>query len=215
MDAGTSIQVIGKGGLRGVAQSIPETGTADIQLQSGQHLNVPVAILRRNPDGSYQMPLGPEDLPRARARAGTRPGFSMDVASSLGPGQSVTVPVVQEQVNVGKEKVQTGSVVVQIVPQVQNEHVHMPLAEEHVEVERIPVNEFVAAPRPIREEGDTTIIPVYDEVLVVERRLLLREEVRVRRQRVVREEEHDIPLRTEEVHILRSEPPNSPPAAAG
>ena len=35
----------------------------------------------------------------------------------------------------------------------------------------------------IREEGDTIVIPIVEEMLVIERRLLLKEEVRVRRVR--------------------------------
>lgn len=210
MDAGTPVQVVGKGGLRGVIRNLPQSGNAEVELDTGQRLDIPVSLLQKNPNGTYRIPLSPDDISRVR------PGSQTDVASALDTGQSVTVPVVQEQLHLTKEKHETGRIVVRIVPQVRTEHIHMPLAEEHVQVDRIPVNRFVTTAQPIREEGDTTIIPVYDEVLVVERRLLLREEVRIRRQRITRAEERDIRLRTEEVQILRSEPPphESPPAAA-
>lgn len=210
MDAGTPVQVVGKGGLRGVIRNLPQSGNAEVELDTGQRLDIPVSLLQKNPNGTYRIPLSLDDISRVR------PGSQTDVASALDTGQSVTVPVVQEQLHLTKEKHETGRIVVRIVPQVRTEHIHMPLAEEHVQVDRIPVNRFVTTAQPIREEGDTTIIPVYDEVLVVERRLLLREEVRIRRQRITRAEERDIRLRTEEVQILRSEPPphESPPAAA-
>jgi stress response protein YsnF len=55
------------------------------------------------------------------------------------------------------------------------------LGPEEVEVERVPVGRRVAAPPPLRREGDQTVIPVVEEVTVVERRLILAEEIRVRR----------------------------------
>ena len=71
------------------------------------------------------------------------------------------------------------------------------------EVERIPINAFVDAAPPLREEGDVTILSVVEEVVVTERRLLLREEVRMRR--VVTAETHaeTVVLRTEEATIER------------
>ncbi len=60
------------------------------------------------------------------------------------------------------------------------------LATHGVEVVRVPVGRDLdpgeAMPAP-REEGDVTILPVVEEVLVVEKRLRLVEEVHVRRTR--------------------------------
>ena len=50
-----------------------------------------------------------------------------------------------------------------------------------VVIEHIPMGQFVDAVPPIREEGDVTILPVVEEVLVTERRLRLVEEVCIRR----------------------------------
>ena len=50
-----------------------------------------------------------------------------------------------------------------------------------VVVEHVPMGQFVDAMPPVREEGDITILPVVEEVLVTERRLRLVEEVRIRR----------------------------------
>ena len=35
------------------------------------------------------------------------------------------------------------------------------------DVRRVPVNRFIDGPVPVREEGDVTVVPVYEEVLVV------------------------------------------------
>jgi uncharacterized protein (TIGR02271 family) len=54
-----------------------------------------------------------------------------------------------------------------------------------------------------RIEGDVRVIPVVEERLVVEKRLFLVEEIRVRQRRI--EEEHDVPvtLRRHEVVVER------------
>lgn len=58
-----------------------------------------------------------------------------------------------------------------------------PLFQEDVEVERIPMNRFIDGPVETRQEGDLTIVPVVEEVLEVRKRLLLKEEVHIRRRR--------------------------------
>jgi stress response protein YsnF len=69
----------------------------------------------------------------------------------------------------------------------------------------VPVNQIVEQAQPPRTEGDVTIIPVYEEVAVVERRLMLKEEIHIHRHRTTRKENLSIPLRTEEVEISRSD----------
>ncbi|MFD1693079.1 DUF2382 domain-containing protein [Azotobacter chroococcum] len=63
----------------------------------------------------------------------------------------------------------------------------------------------------VRQEGDVTVIPVLEEVLVVEKRLVLKEELRVRR--VVHEEPHSVPvtLRREQVTVERTPQKSRPP----
>src|SRR5581483_12103193 len=58
------------------------------------------------------------------------------------------------------------------------------LFTEEVQVEHIPVNRIVETRPGVRQEGDVTIVPVIEEVITVQKRLLLREEVRVTRTRV-------------------------------
>jgi stress response protein YsnF len=55
------------------------------------------------------------------------------------------------------------------------------LAEDRVEVTRVPLNREVSAAPSVRTEGEVTIVPVMEEVLVVEKRLVLKEELHIRR----------------------------------
>ncbi len=121
-----------------------------------------------------------------------------------------TVPVVEEHVRVERREVDTA--VVRIRKRVVEEDVAVdPILEsQHVEVERRPVGEFVDEIPAVRREGDVLIIPCVEEVLVVEKRLRLREEVRVRTVREHRREHHEVRLRREEVEIERNPVAPSP-----
>jgi stress response protein YsnF len=58
---------------------------------------------------------------------------------------------------------------------------------------------------PIREEGDTTVMPVVEEVVVVERRLVLKEEIRIRRVRTTEHHRENVVVRTQDAVITRVE----------
>src|SRR5688500_13763593 len=88
-------------------------------------------------------------------------------------GQRVDVPVVEEQLSVEKRTIETGKVVVHVEPVVERQELEVPLLEESVEVERVPVNRFVSAGEPVRQEGDVTVVPVYEEGLVGAKRLMV------------------------------------------
>ena len=76
---------------------------------------------------------------------------------------------------------------------------------EQYDVERVPVNQVVDTPPPaMRYEGDTTIIPVLREVLVVQKRYEITEEIRITRRRTENTETQNISLRKENVHIERT-----------
>jgi uncharacterized protein (TIGR02271 family) len=91
------------------------------------------------------------------------------------------VPFTEEVISVSKQEVITGRVRIRTVTESTDELVQQELDTAHVSVTRIPINRIVdQAPAP-RTEGDLTIVPVLEEVLVVETKLLLREEVHIRR----------------------------------
>ena len=61
----------------------------------------------------------------------------------------------------------------------------------------------VDGPVPVREENGTTIISIVEEVLVVEKRLMLREEIHIRKQRIETHQPQRVTLRSEEVRVER------------
>ena len=79
------------------------------------------------------------------------------------------------------------------------------LARETVDVERVPIGRVVNAIPDVRQEGDVTIVPVMEEVLVLERRLVLKEEVRIRRVRTTEQHRETVQLRQQVATVTRAE----------
>ena len=117
----------------------------------------------------------------------------------------VTVPVVEERAVVRKRKKVTGAVRVRTLVHRHEEVVDRPLAVETVEVERVPLDRWVEAPVPVRQEGDTTVVTLHEEVVVVEKRLRATEEVRITRRTSTRHAEERVTLRREEAVVERLE----------
>jgi uncharacterized protein (TIGR02271 family) len=111
------------------------------------------------------------------------------------------VPIVAEDVVVGKRTVETGLVRVRKTVREHEEIVDEPLEQETVSVERVPINRVIERPIPTRQEGDVTIISVTKEVLVVEKRLMFTEEVRITRRKSEFHEPQRVTLHSEEIAI--------------
>src|SRR3954451_9481928 len=89
--------------------------------------------------------------------------------------EEVIVPVHTEQAEVTRRSTVTGRVTVSTVTKARDELIDELLTNEHAEIERVPIRQLVDEVPGIREEGDTTVIPVVEEALIVERRLFLKE----------------------------------------
>ena len=121
------------------------------------------------------------------------------------PEEAQVIPVMQEQVTVGKRLVETGKVRISKKVIEDKTSVSLPLMREEYDVERVPVNQVVDTPPPaIRHEGDTTIIPVLREVMVVQKRYEIVEEIRITKRKSETTDTQQVSLRKEEVHIERT-----------
>jgi stress response protein YsnF len=90
-----------------------------------------------------------------------------------------------------------------------------PLLREEVAIERVPVNRVVEGPIPVRYEGDTMILSLLEEVLVVETRLLLTEELRITTRRTETHTPERVMLRHEDVTIERVDRERNEPHSQG
>jgi uncharacterized protein (TIGR02271 family) len=194
MRSSQQIEVLGLGGLRGfLLDPVPRDPDQPVRIQIGDTrvLEVPAGLLTARNDGSYSVPFSPEDITRM---AEDEPRTSRTESTS----QQTVIPVVAEELDVQKRAVPTGGVRVHRRVLEHEEEIDMPLLRENVQVRRVLLDRDVEGPLPIRKEGDTIVIPVVEEVLIVSRRYRLKEEVYVTK--TSREERHQ-----ERVSVRRQE----------
>jgi uncharacterized protein (TIGR02271 family) len=92
-----------------------------------------------------------------------------------------SIPLIEERVTVDKRVVETGRVRIRSVVDEKLVRVSEVLERDDVTIERVAVNrEVTEAPEP-REDNGVLIVPLLEEVVVVEKRLVLREELHIRR----------------------------------
>src|SRR5271154_6450823 len=123
------------------------------------------------------------------------------VEARRGDGRQIVVPLHAEELSVSKRVVPKSRVRVSTVTQQHDEIVDELLAREEVVIERTPIGKRIDAMPAVREEGNTIIVPVVEEVLIVERQLILKEEVRIRRVRDTERHQERIILRKQEAVI--------------
>jgi uncharacterized protein (TIGR02271 family) len=185
--------IVGKDGLTGVLldplPTRPAPGAAvRVRLAGGDVVDVPADSVVLGSDGTYLIPYGASDL---TGPARTREAGPVD--------QEGVIPVLAEELVVGRKPVQTGGVRVTRRVLEHDETVEIPLVKERVDVRRVLVDREVEGPLPTRREGDTTIIPIVEEEVIIQKRYRLKEEVHVTR--IVSEEVH-----RERVTVRRQEP---------
>jgi uncharacterized protein (TIGR02271 family) len=115
-----------------------------------------------------------------------------------------TVPLVEERAVIRKRKKVTDAVRVRTVVHEDEEVIDEPFWVEEIDIERVSVDRWVEEPASVRQEGEVTIIPVYEEVVVVEKRLRLVEEIRLTKRRVARNASQRVTLRREEAVVEHS-----------
>lgn len=120
------------------------------------------------------------------------------------PDAQRTLPLFEERATVDVRKVDRGGIRVTTRVLTHEDNVVRALTRETVDVVRVPVGREVDAVPPVREEADGTIVvPVVEERLVVETRLVLREEVHLRRRRETETVAVPVALRREEAEVER------------
>ena len=133
-------------------------------------------------------------------------GTPGDPAADVVVGENVTLPVVEETARIEKRVVETGRVRVSTQTETVEQILRESLRSDDVAVTRVPVNRTLAegeAAPVVRTEGGVTIIPVLEEILVVEKRLVLKEEVHIRQTSADEDVEVPITLRKQRAVIER------------
>ena len=195
MQSMNAVAVRGKDGWCGTV--LPPTPATDsdpthvrVQLESGEHYLVPAAVVIPQPDGSVSVPLRLAELVPAPREEPPETIYAV-------------MPVLTEELEVHTRVVETGKVRLTKVVHEREVQVDEPLWREEVVVTRVPIQRVVDGPVPMREENGTTILSMVEEVLVVEKRWMLREEIHIRTQRIETHQPQRMTLRSEDVQVER------------
>lgn len=185
-----------------------QDGRVLLRLADGSQILVPTEELRADEGGGYTVPFSFAEVTEAARRGGVtgvaapEPGGREQGGRERGDG-TVVVPVVAEHLEVSKRVVEAGGVRVRKTVREREEVVDEPLLREEVQVKRVPVGRVVEGPVPVRHVGDTIIVSLLEEVLVVEKRLMLKEELHITKEQVETYRPQRVTLRTEEAVIER------------
>jgi uncharacterized protein (TIGR02271 family) len=130
------------------------------------------------------------------------------LAADSGQSSNVSIDdpkltLLAEELSVGKEAVETGRVRVSKQTHTREVTIDEDLLRESAEIETVPIGRQIFEMPPVRHEGETIVVPIVEEILHTERRLILKEEVRIT-QRKTTEQFHDlVTLRYQEAVVTR------------
>lgn len=194
MNEANSRIVRGRDGWQGTLEQPLDTRKSPLThitvlLENGQRVTVPSTALVRQLDGSYYLDALSTDLAATDSHVAT---------------DSLVIPLVREELDIQKHQVERGRIRFTKTVQEREELVEMPLLHDEVQVERVTINRPINEPVSVRYEGDTMIVPILEEVLVVEKRLMLKEELRISKRQVQEMWSETVHLRTENIAM---EPP--------
>jgi uncharacterized protein (TIGR02271 family) len=128
---------------------------------------------------------------------------------SLNPsedGPSLLFPVYRESLHVATRMTDSGAGVrVHKTVHTRDQEVTMSLAHDELEVERVAIGEVVGKEclPQARQEGETWIIPVLEEHVVVQKHTVLKEELRITRRKVTVAHKQKASLRREKLKVER------------
>ena len=127
--------------------------------------------------------------------------------------KDLRIPLHVEEDSVSRREIKKANVRIALITGTREQLIDEELTHVRVEIERVPIGRTVDVVPPISHEGDITIIPVVEEMVVVERRLVLKEEVRVRRVSTKEQHQETVVLRQQEAVVTREGPGSQSPIA--
>jgi uncharacterized protein (TIGR02271 family) len=120
------------------------------------------------------------------------------------PDKAATAPLMEERLEVKKRTVTTGKVRVVTHTETVEEVARAVLEGEEADVHTVELDQPVVGPVPqVRTEGGVIIVPVFEEILVVEKRLVLKREIRIQKRQTSETVELPVSLRKQRVKVER------------
>ena len=184
---GRVIDVDGRSAQIVAVEGTEPNATITVQPERGPEIAMPLNLLNMHGNNEYHLPYSFATWPR-----------------NTPDQQQFVFPVVEEQLQIDKRIVESGKGI--RVRKKVSEHeqiVDQPLLQDELIVEHVPVGQMVdaAALPEMRYEGETLVLPVFEEVLVVEKRTRLTEEVRITRRKREVHAPQAVVLKSEQVSV--------------
>ena len=190
------------GRLGTVSEVLTRPGTGELlsllvrRDATGEQLTIPADRIESVPSRREVRLRAASDGGRAQAAHGTA-----EPRRSAGDSQQVRIPIAEERLEVSTRPVELGEVRVHKRVDRVEEVVRESVTRANVEIERVKTSRRVDGPVGPREEGEWLVVPIVEEVLVVQKRLMVTEEVRIRRHPIVEEQEIRETVRRERAEI--------------
>ncbi len=118
--------------------------------------------------------------------------------------QSWQIPLAEEHLQIEKKQIQLGEVLIHKTVEEVEQTIPATLTHDEVVIEHVPINQITLQPVGPRQEGDWLIIPVTKEVLVVQKQIIVVEEIRIYKQAVTEQQLFRETVRQERVEIENS-----------
>jgi len=115
-----------------------------------------------------------------------------------------TIELREEQLIAHKDFRELGEVVIRTEIEEVPGRLEVEAQREEVEIEHVPVGQFVSEREDPWEEDGVLVVPIYEEQLVVVKRLMLREHLRIRRVRTSETHLYEDTLRRD--HLIVEDP---------
>jgi uncharacterized protein (TIGR02271 family) len=112
-----------------------------------------------------------------------------------------TLELREERLVARREPHQIGEIIVRKEVDEVPAQVEVEALRQEVEIERVPIGREVSERTSPREEDGTLVVPIYEEKLMVVKRLVLKEELRIRRREVARKQRFEERVRKERVVV--------------
>ncbi len=200
-----AFQVIDEEGVRGTLDLtvVPPQGSESklvlVRFDDGSQVFVDASTFVEREEGTFL-------FPGSFAELFAQNPTSKYGATAFGDSGQIVIPLLAEQLKIARQKVLTGGVRVHKTVSEQTEMVDEPTLREEMEIQRVAVNRFITEPPAVRYEGEVMIVPLIEEVLVVEKKLVLREEIRITKRRDTLRNPQQYVVRREEATLEQIQP---------
>ncbi len=152
-------------------------------------------------DGEVHLGLAEAELGKERTevKETRREGVAAEVEAPR-TREEVRVPLAAEELEAKKRERQAGEVRVKKDVVTEEKHIDVPVTREEVHVERTPVEGTPPAGQAAFQK-ETVSVPIREEEVEIRKRPVVREEVRVTKERRQEERRADAEVRREEAHV--------------